>query len=362
MKAAVLHQVHQPLTIEEISLSKPKSREVLVRTAACGVCHSDLHYIEGKYAAALPAVLGHEAAGVVEAVGSEVTYVQPGDHVISCLSVFCGHCEYCTTGRPFSCQNPEVARGGGEEPRLARPDGGTMHQFYHLSAFAEAMLVHEHALVKIRRDMPLDRAALIGCGVTTGFGAVVNTADIEVGSTVAVIGCGGVGLSAINGAAIAGAGRIVAVDVKGSKLNLARHFGATDTVDATREDPVEAVREMTSGGVEYAFEALGLKSTSEQAFRMLRPSGVATVIGMVPEGEMLEIHGADLLDDKVLRGSNMGSNRFRVDMPRYVEFYLDGKLKLDDMISRRIGLEKINEAFDEMKAGAVARSVIVFDG
>ena len=362
MKAAVLREVNRPLTIEEIAVSKPKSHEVLVRTAACGVCHSDLHYIEGKYAAPLPTVLGHEAAGTVEAVGSEVRGFRPGDRVISCLSVFCGHCEYCTTGRPFSCQNPEVARDDGEEPRLAATDGGDMHQFYSLSAFAETMLVHEHALVKIRDDMPLDRAALIGCGVTTGFGAVVNTAGIEVGSTVAVIGCGGVGLSAINGAAIAGAGRIVAVDVKGSKLNLARHFGATDVVNAAETDPVEAVREMTGGGVEYSFEALGLKETAEQAFRMLRASGVATVVGMVPEGQMLEIHGADLLDDKVLRGSNMGSNRFRVDMPRYVDFYLDGKLKLDDMISRRIGLERINEAFEEMKAGEVARSVIVFDG
>ena len=172
---------------------------------------------------------------------------------------------------------------------------------------------------------------------------------------------GGVGLSAINGAAIAGAGRIVAVDIKGSKLNLARHFGATDVVNATETDPVEAVREMTGGGVEYAFEALGLKTTSEQAFRMLRTSGMAVVIGMVPEGEMLEIHGADLLDDKVLRGSNMGSNRFRVNMPRFADFYLEGRLKLDDMISRRIPIEGINEAFDDMKAGEVARSVVVFD-
>ena len=357
MKAAVLHEVNTPLVIEDVPVSKPKSREVLVRTAACGVCHSDLHYIEGKYAAPLPTVLGHEAAGVVEAVGSEVRHFRPGDHVISCLSVFCGHCEYCTTGRPFSCQNPEVSRAQDEEPRL----GNGVSQFYNLSAFAEMMLVHEHALVKIRNDMPFDRAALIGCGVTTGFGAVINTAKIEVGSTVAVIGCGGVGLSAINGAAIAGAGRIIAVDVKGTKLNLARHFGATDVVNAAEVDPVEAVREMTGGGVEYSFEALGLKQTSEQAFRMLRTSGMATVIGMVPEGEMLEIHGADLLDDKVLRGSNMGSNHFRVDMPRYVDFYLDGKLKLDDMISRRITLEEINEGFDDMKAGEVARSVIVFD-
>jgi S-(hydroxymethyl)glutathione dehydrogenase/alcohol dehydrogenase len=223
------------------------------------------------------------------------------------------------------------------------------------------MLIHEHALVKIRKDMPLDRAALIGCAVTTGFGAVINTARVEVGSTVAVIGCGGVGLSAINGAAIAGAGRIIAVDIKGSKLNLARHFGATDVVNAAECDPVEAVKDLTGGGVHYSFEALGLKKTAEQAFRMLRTSGTATIIGMVPKGQMIEIEAAEFIFDKKLQGSNMGSNRFRVDMPRFVDFYLDGKLKLDDMISRRIKLAEINEAFDEMRTGEVARSVIVFD-
>lgn len=360
MKAAILREVGSPLTVEQISIDNPKSHEVLVQTAACGVCHSDLHYIEGLYSAPLPTILGHEAAGVVEKVGSEVTYVKPGDHVITCLSVFCGHCEFCTTGRPFSCENPETGRSGDEAPRLQK-NQKEMHQFYSLSSFAEQMLIHEHALVKIRPDMPLDRAALIGCGVTTGFGAVINTADIEVGSSVAVIGCGGVGLSAINGAAIAGAGRIIAVDVNSAKDNLAKNFGATDFVDASKGNPVEQIKEMTEGGVEYSFEALGLKETSEQAFAMLRTSGVATIIGMVPEGQMIEIDASALLSDKKLQGSNMGSNRFRRDMPRYVEFYLDGKLHLDEMVSRRIKLEEINDAFDEMKTGAVARSVIVFD-
>jgi S-(hydroxymethyl)glutathione dehydrogenase/alcohol dehydrogenase len=360
MKAAVLRELKKPLAIEDVEIDNPKSHEVLIRTAAVGVCHSDLHYIEGLYKMPLPAVLGHESAGVVENVGSEVRYVKPGDHVITCLSVFCGHCEFCTTGRPFSCENPETGRQKEEPPRLVQ-GGKKMRQFFNLSSFAEQMLIHEHALVKIRDDMPLDRAALIGCAVTTGFGAVINTAKIEVGSTVAVIGCGGVGLSAINGAAIAGAGRIIAVDIKGSKLNLARHFGATDVINAADGDPVAAIKDLTGGGVHYSFEALGLKSTAEQAFRMLRTSGTATIIGMVPEGQTIEVDAADLLYDKKLQGSNMGSNRFRVDMPRYVNFYLDGKLKLDDMISRRIGLAQINEAFDEMKRGEVARSVIVFD-
>jgi len=360
LKAAIFHGAHQPLTIEDVTVSNPQSREVLIRTAAVGVCHSDLHYIDGLYYTQAPSILGHEASGVVEKTGSEVSYVKPGDHVITCLSVFCGHCEYCVTGRLFSCQNPETSRHPDSKPRLSQ-DGKTIHQFYDLSSFAEKMLVHENALVKITPQMPLDRAALIGCAVTTGFGAVTNTADIEVGSTVAVIGCGGVGLSAVNGAAIAGAGRIIAVDVVEDKLEVAKTFGATDTVNALRCDAVEAVKELTCGGVEYSFEALGRKETCEQAFKMLRPSGVATVIGMVPQGQLIEIEGADLISDKRLQGSNMGSNRFRVDMPRYVDFYLRGLLKLDEMISRRITLEQVNEAFEEMKRGPSVRSVIVFN-
>lgn len=360
MKAAVFRSPHEPLTIEDVDISKPTAHEVLVRTATVGVCHSDLHYIDGFYATPTPTILGHESAGIVEQVGSEVTYVQPGDHVITCLSVFCGHCEFCTTGRPFCCLNSETARSEDQAPRLSQ-NGETIHQFYSLSSFAEQMLIHEHALVKIRRDMPLDRAALIGCAVTTGFGAVIHTADIEVGSTVAVIGCGGVGMSAINGAAIAGAGRIIAIDVLESKLDAAMHFGATDVVNASKSDPVEAIIDLTNGGVEYSFEALGKTETSEQAFRMLRRSGVATIIGMVPEGQMMEIEAAELINDKRLQGSNMGSNRFRVDMPRYVDFYLNGQLLLDDMISQRLPLEKVNQAFEEMKLGEVTRSVIVFD-
>ena len=223
------------------------------------------------------------------------------------------------------------------------------------------MLVHEHALVKIRRDMPLDKAALIGCGVTTGVGAVHNTAKVELGSTVAVIGCGGVGLSCINGASIAGAGRIIAIDRISSKLDLAKTFGATDVINASDGDPVEQVKELTSGGVHYAFEAIGLKQTAEQAFEMLRTGGTATLIGMIPYGEKIEIQGADFLLEKKIIGCAMGSNRFRIDMPRYVDFYLAGKLKLDDLLSSHIKLEDINEALQALKTGKVARNVIMFD-
>ncbi len=360
MKAAVFREIGKPLEIEDVDIGTPGPRELLVRTAAAGVCHSDLHFVEGLYRFPTPSVLGHESAGVVEQVGEQVRYVKPGDRVITCLSVFCGHCEHCLEGRPSLCSGEETRRGRGEPPRLSQK-GQPIGQFANLSSYAEQMLVHENAVVKIRDDMPLDRAAVIGCGVTTGVGAVLRTARIEPGSTVAVIGCGGVGLSAVNGAAIGGAGRIIAIDRIPGKLELARVFGATDVIDATQGNVVDRVKELTEGGVHYSFEAIGLKETAEQAFYMLRPGGTATVIGMIPQGQKVELHGADFLREKKIQGSTMGSNRFRVDMPRYVEFYLRGELRLDELISRRIRLEEINDAFEALKRGEVARQVILFD-
>jgi S-(hydroxymethyl)glutathione dehydrogenase/alcohol dehydrogenase len=360
MKAAVLQQIPGELVVDEVQIDGCGPHEVLIRTAAAGCCHSDLHFMEGKYPYPTPAVLGHESAGVVEAVGAEVTYVAPGDHVITCLSVFCGQCDFCIAGKPNLCTKERVRRAADGRPRLSR-DGAPVFQFLDLSSFAEQMLVHEGAVVKIRDDMPLDRAAIIGCGVTTGLGAVFNTAGVRVGETVAVIGCGGVGLSAIQGAAIAGAGRIIAVDMVDTKLDLARSMGATDVVNAREDDPVAVVLEMTRGGVDHAFEAIGLKLAAEQAFGMLKPGGCATVIGMIPLGEKVEIHGFALLGERKLQGSNMGSNRFRIDMPRYVDMYLQGKLDLDAMISTRIPLSEVNAAFDRMRTGEIARDVIVFD-
>ena len=360
MKAAVFREINQPMEVEEVEISKPGPREVLIRTAAAGVCHSDLHFFNGTYPGALPMVLGHESAGVVEQVGSDVRYVQPGDHVITCLSVFCGHCEYCLSGHLSLCQEPETKRTSDEEPRLSH-GGAALAQFADLSSFAEMMLVHEHAVAKIREDMPLDRAALIGCGVTTGVGSVIHTAKVEPGATVAVIGCGGVGLSCINGAAIAGAGRIIAVDMVASKLDLARKFGATDVVDGSQGDPVAQVKELTGGGVHYSFEAIGLKVTAEQSFNMLRNGGTATIIGMIPPGQMVSMHGPDFLFEKKIQGSMMGSNRFRVDMPRFVELYMQGRLHLDDMISGHIKLADINDAFAQLETGEIARNVIMFD-
>lgn len=360
MKAAVFREVNVPMEIEEIQISKPRPREVLVRTLAAGICHSDMHFFNGTYPGQVPMVLGHESAGIVEAVGSDVHYVKPGDHIITCLSVFCGHCEKCLTGHLSLCQEPEMSRGKDEEPRISQNDT-PMGQFAQLGSFAEMMLVHEHALVKIREDMPMDRAALIGCGVTTGVGAVIHTAAVEPGSTVAVIGCGGIGLSCINGAAIAGASKIIAVDRVASKLDLARKFGATDVVDASAGNAVEEIIEMTGGGVHYSFEAIGLKATAEQAFQMLRAGGTATIIGMIPPGDMVSLHGVDFLSEKKIQGSMMGSNRFRVDMPRFVDFYLQGRLHLDDLVSARIKLADVNEGMAALETGEIARSVIIFD-
>jgi S-(hydroxymethyl)glutathione dehydrogenase / alcohol dehydrogenase len=360
MKAAVLRHAGAPMEVEEVQINKPGPHEVLVRTAAAGLCHSDLHFIESAVQRPLPVILGHEAAGVVEQVGDEVRTVKPGDHVITCLSVFCGHCEACLTGHLSLCTSPETKRSSDEAPRLGGP-GSPMNQAFNLSAFAEQMLIHEHACVAIRKDMPLDRAALIGCAVMTGVGAAIHTSGVRPGETVAVIGCGGVGLSVINGAAIAGAGRIIAVDMVASKGELTRQFGATDFIDASKDDAVKVVIELTGGGVHHAFEAIGLTKTAEQAFAMLRRGGTANIIGLIPQDQMIMLPGRAFIGEKRIQGSFMGSNRFPVDMPRLVEAYMAGKLRLDELISQRITLAEINRGFDDMKTGALARSVIMFD-
>lgn len=360
VKAAVFRGPKTDLTIEEIQLDKPGPREILVKTVACGVCHSDLHFVDGLYPMAAPAVLGHEPAGIVEEVGSQVTYVKPGDHVIACLSVFCGVCEYCMSGRPSLCQSPDTKRKPGEPSRLSQ-NGEPVHQGLNLAAYADKMLLHENAVVKIRDDMPLDKAALIGCGVMTGVGAVLNTAKVPAGSSVAVFGCGGIGLSAIQGAHIAGARMIIAVDSMENKLAMARELGATHVVDASSKDAAMSILEITGGGVEYSFEAVGLKITAEQAFRALAPGGTATVIGMIPVGQKVELDGWEFLREKKIQGSTMGSNRFRIDMPRYIDLYMQGRLKLDEMVSRKGWLEDVNDAFRAMKAGEVARTVLMFD-
>lgn len=360
MKAAVLTQAGQPLSIETLSIDKPGPHEVLIRTAACGLCHSDLHFIDGTYPHALPAVPGHEAAGIVEAIGSEVRTVKPGDAVVTCLSAFCGHCEFCVTGRLSLCLGGDTRRPQGAPPRLSRSDGTPVNQMLNLSAFAEQMLVHEHACVAIDPDMPLDRAAVIGCAVTTGAGTIFNTCKLTPGETVVVVGCGGVGLATINAAKIAGAGRIIAADPIPEKRDLAKKLGATDTVDALADDAAAQIIEMTKGGVDHAVEAVGRAASASLAVASLRRGGTATILGMQPLNEKVGLSAMDLLSGKKLQGALMGGNRFPVDIPRLVDFYLRGLLDLDSIVAETIPLEAVNEGFEKMKRGDAARSVIVF--
>jgi S-(hydroxymethyl)glutathione dehydrogenase/alcohol dehydrogenase len=359
MKAAVVWKAGEPMTIENVSIEKPKSREVLIRTAYAGICHSDLHFADGTYPHPMPYIPGHEASGIVEAVGEDVTHVKPGDHVVGCLSVFCGTCPQCVTGRPSLCESDTPKLPAGVARRMSL-NGQVIYQSSNLSAFAEQMLVHENAVVKIDRDLPLDRAALVGCGVLTGVGAVIHAAKVKPGSTVAVIGCGGVGLSVISGALLAGAGRIIAIDRLDSKLELAKQLGATDVINATDIDPVGDVVEMTKGGVHYSFEALGLPQTADQAFRMLRMGGTATLLGMFKPGTKLELEGSLFIKDRKVQGSSMGSNQFRVDIPNLLEFYKQGRLKLDHLISDRIELEQVNTGFQNLYGGTPVRQIIDF--
>ncbi len=361
MKAAVLRAQNAPLEIEEIDIDDPAPGEVLLKTAASGICHSDLHTITGDIPIAVPSVLGHEPAGIVEKVGAGVTDFVEGDHVIACVSAWCGVCEFCTAGRPYLCLAPYVPRDPALGSRLSK-GGDAIGQFVGLSSFAEKMLCAERTLVKIRDDMPLDRASLIGCGVTTGLGAALNTVNIPPGASVAIIGCGGVGLSALQGARIGGAGKIIAVDAQPWKFDIATKLGANHCVDASAGDAVAEVQELTGGGVDFAFECIGLGKTVQQAIAMTGRGGTAVLVGVVPLAEMVPISAADItLQEKHITGSFMGSNRFRFDMPKYIEFYLDGRLYLDEMISARIELEEINGAFDLLRKGEAARQVIVFD-
>ncbi len=360
MKAAILIEPGKPLEIEDVMISNPGPHEVLIRTAACGLCHSDLHFIDGLYPHPLPAIPGHEAAGIVEAVGSEVRTVKVGDAVVTCLSAFCGHCEFCVTGRMSLCLGAETRRSANDAPRITRPDGSVVHQMLNLSAFAEMMLIHEHACVRIDPEMPLDRAAVIGCAVTTGAGTIFNACKVTPGETVAVIGCGGVGLATINAAKIAGAGRIIACDPIPEKRALAMKLGATDVVDAMADDAAAQVLELTKGGVDHAIEAVGRPASGELAVKSLKRGGTATILGMMPLQHSVGLSAMDLLSGKKLQGAIMGGNRFPVDIPRLVDFYMRGLLDLDSIVAETIPLSQINEGFEKMKKGDAARSVIVF--
>lgn len=365
MKAAVLYQYNEPLTIETIDIDKPKRGEVLVKMAASGVCHTDLSVLN----AALPfppppVVLGHEGAGIVEEVGADVTAVQPGDHVILSWRPFCGKCSYCATGRTHLCQTVGMSLLQGylldNTSRLHKGDTEIRH-FIGVSSFAEYAVVPESGVVKIRTDVPLEVAALVGCGVMTGVGAAIRTAKVEPGSSVAVIGCGGVGLNVIQGAALAGAEKIIAIDLNTQKLDLAKQFGATHIVNPNDGDPVLQVLGLTDMlGADYAFEVIGRGDTALQAYNSIRPGGTAVIVGVAKADDMISIPALSILQEKTLKGSLYGSARPSVDMPKLLDLYMSKKLKLDELVSRRIPLEQVNEAFQWMEKGEVARSVIVY--
>ncbi len=360
MKAAILHQPLSDLAIEDLAVDMPGPREVLIRTRACGICHSDLHFIDGLYPAPLPLVPGHEAAGVVEKVGSEVTSIKPGDHVVTCFSTFCGRCEFCLTGRLSLCLDSSTKRRRGETPRVSIDDA-PVHQLLNVGGFAEQLLVHENGAVVIDPEMPFDRAALMGCAVVTGAGSIFNTAQVKAGEHVAVIGCGGIGLAAINAARIAGAARIVAIDPVAAKRELAEKIGATDSFDPSAEGLRDQIVALTRGGVHHAIEAVGRISAGEMALSLLRRGGTATIVGMMPMHESLPMRALDLLAEKKLQGCLMGSNRFPVDIPRLVDFYLAGRLDLDSLIAEHIPLGEVNQAVKRLRTGEAARSIILFD-
>ena len=363
-QAAVLWQPGR-LEVLEVDLAPPQAGEVLVRIAACGVCASDLHVVDGDLPEPMPLVLGHEAAGVVVEVGPGVDSLAPGDHVVLALVPSCGECAECRRGRPNFCElGARMAVEGTLADGTSRLslNGTRLHHFNSISSFAGHAVVPESAAVKIRDDVALDAVALIGCAVLTGYGAVVNTARVEEGATVAVWGIGGVGSNVVQGARLAGASRIVAVDTRPEKLELARSLGATDSVHAAEGvDVVSAVKDLTGGGPDYAFEAIGSERAIQQAWTAVRAGGTVVVVGMMARGSTLTIDPWQFISEKTLKGSFLGSARIREDVPRLVELYAAGELELDGLVSRKLPLDELPEAFDRLRAGEAVRQVVVFD-
>lgn len=362
MKAAVLYELNKPLRVEEVTLDEPQDQEVLVKLVATGVCHTDLHAIKGELPVPLPAVLGHEGAGIVEKVGPGVTTLQPGDHVVLMVIYSCGKCSFCTMGKPTNCMAGLGAMmmgtlPGGEK-RLRKGDQAISH-FWSQSSFAEYAVVHERTAVKIREDAPLEIAALFGCGVTTGVGTVINKARLRAGESIAIFGCGGVGLSAVMGAKLAGAGKIIAVDMLDHKLEMAKELGADYVINASQENPPQRIMQLT-GGADYAIECIGNTDVIAQALDSLHLAGTCFAIGSPSPGSMLNIAPTQFALGKTLTGGLQGSIVASVDVPRYVDLYMMGKLPIDKLVTRTYGLNEINDAFKALEGGEVMRSVIRF--
>lgn len=363
-KAVLCREVNQPVVVEEIVVESPRANEVLIKLAACGVCHSDLSATNGTIALPPPVVLGHEGAGTVAAIGEGVRDFAIGDAVVSSFVSMCGKCRYCQTGRPQLCDQASKALFTLPDGTVRTRDlqGKPLNIFSGCGVMAEYATLHVDNVVKIAPDIPLDRAALVSCGVMTGVGAVMNTAKVTPGSTAVVFGAGGVGLNAIQGCAIAGATTIVAVDTTEAKLEMARAFGATHALNAkTEENLVKTLRKLTAGGADYAFECVGSGEIAAQAYAALRKGGVAVVVGVASQKDATTIRTASLtFEEKTLTGSYFGSARPREDFPRLLALYRGKRLKLDELITRRYAIDEAPQAFADLAAGRNARGVIVF--
>lgn len=359
MQAAVCYEFGQPLVVEEVELDEPHTGEVRVKMAACAICHSDVHEIRGEWGGIVPVVSGHEAAGVIERVGAGVTRVQPGDHVVVSLLRQCGECFYCTIGRPYNCEKVFPLD---TESRLRNRDGVQLHHGIRTAAFAEYAVVDQTQVVAIPKEIPLECGALLACGVITGLGAVTNTAGMETGSRIAVVGCGGVGLNAVQGGVLSGAAQIIAIDRLENKLAAAKEFGATHTINATAVDVVQTVIELTEGrGVDYAFATVGSATAIEQSVNMVRKGGSAIIVGLPAHDQSLfSVNASHIVSGRTITGSSMGSTRLLVDIPRLVDLYQRGQLKLDELITKRYPLAEINDAITSMERGEALRNVIVF--
>ena len=366
MRAVVLREPGVPVGVETVLLEPPRRGEVLVRVAAAGVCHSDVHLADGNLGRGRwPMVLGHEGAGVVTATGPDVTGLSPGDHVAFCFVPACGACRACRSGRRNLCVPAGAAALAGTlmdgSSRLRSPDGSIIQHGLMVACFAEHAVVPMAGAVVIPAEVPLWQAALLGCGVVTGIGAVTNAARVGIGESVCVIGCGGVGLQVIAGARLAGAATIVAVDRDTGKLELARHRGATDVVDATAVDVTSEVQACTGGGVDHAFEVVGASATIRQAWEVLRPGGTAIVVGVAPRGVEVSIPAIDFLSEKTIRGSYYGSADMHDFLPGLVTLLMAGRLDLADVVSDLIELDDVQEAMDRLRRGEGARSVAIID-
>lgn len=364
MKAVVFRSPGLPVEFRDVELAPPKAGEVRVKIAAAGVCHSDLHVQRGEWDAPLPLVMGHEGSGVVVELGEGVSTLSVGDHVVLSWVPPCGECRYCRSGHEARCQKVAtvVAPLGVLYDGTSRLsiDGEPIHHYLGVSSFAEEVVVPASGAIKVRDDAPLDIIALVGCAVATGVGAVINTAAVEPGSTVAVIGCGGVGLNVIQGAKLAGAERIIAIDVRAEKTALAQQFGATDAIDASSTDAVTAVYELIPDGVDYAFDAIGRTSTTEQAIQMLGLGGAAVIVGLPPTGAKASFEPLVLAEaDQRILGSNYGSVRPSIDIPALVDRYMDGQLKLDPLVSGRRPLSEAAEALADLESGEALRTLLI---